>query len=70
MGPEGGTKAGRPWLVLAAWAAAAPEYFSAYVRDPKSKNANAEMPGNPNYDDATINALISYFRTFVEREKP
>ena len=70
MGPEGGTKAGRPWLVLAAWATAAPEYFSAYVRDPKSKNANAQMLGNPSYDDATINALISYFRTFLAREKP
>jgi mono/diheme cytochrome c family protein len=70
MGREGGTKAGRPWLVLAAWATAAPEYFSAYVRGPKSKNANAEMPGNPNYDDATIDALISYFRTFLAREKP
>ena len=70
MGPEGGTKAGRPWLVLAAWATAAPEYFSAYVRDPKSKNANAEMAGNPNYDDATIDALLSYFRTFLAREKP
>jgi mono/diheme cytochrome c family protein len=70
MGREGGTKAGRPWLVLAAWATAAPEYFSVYVRDPKSKNANAEMPGNPNYDDGTINALISYFRTFLARENP
>jgi mono/diheme cytochrome c family protein len=70
VGPEGGTKAGRPWLVLAAWATAAPEYFSAYVRDPKAKNARAEMPGNPSYDDATINALISYFRTFLMQEKP
>jgi mono/diheme cytochrome c family protein len=70
MGQEGGRKAGRPWLVLAAWATAAPEYFSAYVRDPRSKNANAEMPGNPSYDDATINALIAYFRTFLAQEKP
>jgi mono/diheme cytochrome c family protein len=70
MGAEGGQKAGRPWLVLAAWATAAPEYFSTYVHNPKSKNPHAQMPGNPNYDDATIQALISYFRTFLSQEKP
>jgi mono/diheme cytochrome c family protein len=70
LGPEGGQKAGHPWLVLAAWATAAPEYFSAYVHDPRSKNPHAQMPGNPNYDDATIQALISYFRTFLNPEKP
>jgi mono/diheme cytochrome c family protein len=69
-GVEGGQKAGRSWLVLAAWATAAPEYFSAYVRNPKAKNLHAEMPGNPQYDDATMEALISYFRTFLVQEKP
>jgi mono/diheme cytochrome c family protein len=69
-GSEGGQKAGRPWTVLSAWATAAPEYFAAYVRNPKSKNPNAQMPVNPNYDDATLQALISYFRTFAAREKP
>jgi mono/diheme cytochrome c family protein len=64
MGAEGGTKAGRPWLVLATWANSAPDHFSAYVRDPKAKNPHAQMPGNPNYDDATLKALIAYFRTF------
>jgi len=70
MGEEGGQKAGRPWAVLATWANASPKYFGAYVRDPKSKNPHAQMPGNPNYDDATIHALISYFRTFVAEGKP
>lgn len=70
LGDEGGQKSGRPWLVLAAWATAAPEYFSAYVRNPKSKNPHAQMPGNPNYDDATLQALLSYFRTFLNQEKP
>jgi mono/diheme cytochrome c family protein len=69
MGEAGGQKAGRPWAVLAIWANASPEYFGAYVRDPKSKNPRAQMPGNPNYDDATIHALISYFRTFVAEGK-
>jgi mono/diheme cytochrome c family protein len=63
-GNVGGEKAGHPWLVLAAWAAANPEYFAGYVRNPRSKNAHAEMPGNPGYDAPTIQALISYFRTF------
>jgi mono/diheme cytochrome c family protein len=63
-GGVGGQKAARPWLVLAAWAAAKPEYFAAYVRNPQSKNPHAEMPDNPGYDEDTIQALISYFRTF------
>jgi mono/diheme cytochrome c family protein len=70
QGSEGGQKAGRPWAVLSAWATASPQYFAAYVRDPKSKNPRAAMPGNPNYDDATLRALISYFRTFNSQEKP
>jgi mono/diheme cytochrome c family protein len=70
MGAEGGQKAGRPWLVLATWANASPEYFAAYIRNPKSKNPHAQMPGNPDYDDATVHALISYFRTFAAEEKP
>lgn len=64
MGNEGGTKAGRPWLVLSAWAAASPDYFAAYVRNPQSKNPQAQMRGNPDYDNKTITALIAYFKTF------
>jgi mono/diheme cytochrome c family protein len=64
MGPEGGQKSGVPWLVLSAWAASSPEYFAAYVRDPKSKNSHAEMPGNSGYHDAALGALIAYFQTF------
>lgn len=72
MGQEGGMKAGRPWLVLSAWAAASPKYFADYVRNPQSMNPRAEMPRNPGYDDATIGALIAYFRTFSSsaQEKP
>ena len=64
MGPNGGRKAGRPWAVLSALAAASPDYFTAYVRDPLSKNLDAEMPGNSGYDDATLHAVADYFRTF------
>jgi mono/diheme cytochrome c family protein len=69
-GREGGQKAGRPWLVLGAIAATSPDYFAAYVRDPKKKNPNAQMLGNPKYDDATIQALIAYFRTFSSGDEP
>ena len=70
MGAEGGQKAGRPWQVIATWAGASPDYFGSYVRDPKSKNPRAEMPGFPGYDDATIAALRTYFQTFAEQTKP
>jgi mono/diheme cytochrome c family protein len=80
MGQEGGMKAGHPWLVLSAWAAASPKYFADYVRNPQSTNPRTQMPGNPGYDDATIGALIAYFKTFSswsqerpgppEKEKP
>ncbi len=70
QGSEGSKKAGRPWQVLSTWATASPEYFAAYVRDPKSKNPRAQMPGFPDYDQATLQALISYFQTFPTQEKP
>jgi hypothetical protein len=28
------------------------------------------MPTNPNYNDATLHALVAYFRTFQSPEKP
>ena len=68
-GDEGGTKAQRPWAVLATWATASPEYFAAYIHDPKSKNPKAKMEGFPNYDAATLAALTKYFQTFNEDTK-
>ncbi len=71
MGKEGGMKSGHPWLVLSAWAATDPKYFADYVRNPQSRNPRAQMYGNPGYDDATIGALIAYFKTFSSSpEKP
>jgi mono/diheme cytochrome c family protein len=70
MEGEGGQKAARSWLVLSTWAAASPEYFAAYIRDPKSKNPRAQMPGFPGYDRETLPALTDYFRTFNSQEKP
>jgi mono/diheme cytochrome c family protein len=68
-GEQGGAKAQRPWALLATWATASPEYFAAYVHDPKSKNPKAQMEGFPNYDAATLAALTKYFQTFSEDGK-
>jgi mono/diheme cytochrome c family protein len=64
QGDVGGKKAGRPWLVLSAWATASPKYFAAYIRNPQSQNPHAQMPANSSYDDVTLRALTAYFRTF------
>jgi len=69
-GQEGGQKSGRPWDMLGARAAASPREFAEYIRAPKTKNPRAQMPGNPQYDDATLAALTAYFRTFSVPAKP
>jgi mono/diheme cytochrome c family protein len=69
-GDVGGQKAQHPWLVLSAWATASPKYFAGYVRYPQAENPRAEMYPNPGYDNATLNALIAYFKTFSLPEQP
>jgi len=64
-GDEGGQKAGVTWTVISAIAEGSPDFFAAYVRNPKSKSPQAQMPGNPEYDDATLHALAAYFRGFA-----
>jgi mono/diheme cytochrome c family protein len=66
---EGGKKSGRPWPVLAAWAEASPARFAAYVRNPQGVNAKSQMAPSPQYDDATMQALIEYFKTFLPEGK-
>jgi mono/diheme cytochrome c family protein len=63
-GGEGGRKSGLSWESLSLLAAASPGDFAAYIRAPLAKNSTAQMPGNPQYDDATLAALTAYFRTF------
>ena len=70
MGAEGGTKSGRPWQVLAAWAEASSDRFAAYVRNPQKINAKSQMVPSPQYDDGTMRALIDYFKTFAAEPKP
>ncbi len=69
-GREGGRKAGRSWESLGALAAGSPNDFTAYIRAPLAENPQAQMPGNPQYDDATLAALTAYFRTFSKPAKP
>ena len=69
-GREGGQKSGLSWESLSAIAAASPKDFAAYIRAPLAKNPDAQMPGNPQYNDATLAALTAYFRTFSEQAKP
>jgi mono/diheme cytochrome c family protein len=69
-GSEGGQKSGRSWESLSTFAAASPKDFAAYIRAPLAKNPHARMPGNPQYDDATLAALTAYFQTFSEPTKP
>lgn len=57
------------WSGIALVAAYSPASFAAYVRNPRSVAQSAQMPGNPDYDDATMQALISYFGTFSGKEK-
>jgi mono/diheme cytochrome c family protein len=69
-GAEGGQKAKVGWIVLTTLAAHSPDFFASYVRNPKARNPKAQMPGNPDYDEATIAALVTYFETLSERAKP
>lgn len=61
---EGGEKGGRDWLRLAELARSDPSRFGRIIRDPVSVTPSATMPGQPSYDDETVNALTAYFRTF------
>jgi mono/diheme cytochrome c family protein len=69
-GPEGGRKSGVSWQALAALSSSSQQKFSEYVRNPLAQNPNAQMPANPQYDEATRRALSLYFQTFASSEKP
>ena len=71
MGAVGGSKAGRSWQSLARRAAQDGPRFRQTIRDPQSVNPKATMPAHPVYDDATLNALTAYFKTFaIARRNP
>ncbi len=64
LGGAGGTKSGRDWQIVSLWARQKPDYFTGYVHDPRSKDPKSEMPGFPQYDAATLGALLAYFQSF------
>jgi cytochrome c2 len=62
-GPAGtfsGTKAQRPFQVIAAYAGYDRIFFMRYVRDPKSLVASAKMEPHPDYTDAELSDLIAF----------
>jgi mono/diheme cytochrome c family protein len=63
------TKGVITWPVLGVMAKQSADQFAAYVRDPKSFSEHAEMPPNPDYDEATLQALAAYFRTFAPAQR-
>lgn len=69
LNDAGGTKSSRDWPSLATRAREQPQFFERYVHDPQSVEPHAHMEGSPTYDDATLDALTAYFRTFT-KEKP
>ena len=69
QGEYGGRKAGVEWPVLRMLALQQTLFFEKYVRDPKSVSPGARMPGNPKYDDATLAALVEYFKVADDEAK-
>ncbi|SEG54258.1 Cytochrome C oxidase, cbb3-type, subunit III [Bryocella elongata] len=65
---QGGTKAKRSWSVVARRAITDPQWFATYVRAPNKINPATQMSGSPQYDDATIAALIAYFKPFAHAD--
>lgn len=68
MGAQGGTLAGVPWLRLGKIADADGARFRRTIRDPESVTPGAKMQPHRDYDDATLDALTAYFRTFAAAE--
>jgi hypothetical protein len=64
-GAQGGTVAGRSWLTLARRARDDSPRFRQVIRDPASVTPGAKGPAHPDYDDATLDALTAYFKTFA-----
>jgi cytochrome c2 len=56
----GGTKAGRPFQVIAAYAGYDRPFFMKYVRDPKSLVRSAKMEPHPKYTDNDLSNLIAF----------
>jgi len=63
QGPSGifgGTRAGKPFQVIEAYARFDRPYFMRYVRDPKSLVPCARMEPHPRYTDAELSGLVEF----------
>jgi cytochrome c2 len=60
QGTFGGTKADRPFEVVAAYAEFDRPFFMSYVRDPKSLVASAKMEAHPWYTDQQLLDLVAF----------
>ncbi|WP_157439991.1 c-type cytochrome [Terracidiphilus gabretensis] len=67
-GAEGGTMGKRAWPQLGEDAVKDPERFRRVIHDPEKVVPGARMPAAPNYDRATLDALVAYFRTFASEK--
>jgi mono/diheme cytochrome c family protein len=65
-GAVGGTMGGRAWPQLAEDAEKDAERFRTIIHSPETLRPGARMPAQPNYDRATLDALVAYFRTFAK----
>ncbi|QHN02984.1 hypothetical protein FTO74_06075 [Granulicella sp. WH15] len=65
-GEVGGTKSGVNWSVLSRLAREQPAFFAQYVSSPAAVAPQAHMPGNPQYDEVTLEALTGYFAAMTE----
>jgi cytochrome c2 len=63
-GAEGGRMAGVSWRQMSVIARTNPQRFRMIIRNPASVRPDTKMPGQPGYDDSTLNALTAYFQTF------
>jgi mono/diheme cytochrome c family protein len=70
MNAEGGTLAGRSWMKLSVMADHDGKRFRQIIRNPAAINPDAKMPAHSDYDDATLNALTAYFKTFAAARRP
>jgi len=59
-GTFGGTKADRPFQVIAAYAVFDRPFFVKYVRDPKSLVPSAKMEAHPRYTDGQLSDLVEF----------
>jgi cytochrome c2 len=60
QGVFGGTKAQRPFQVIAAYAGFDRDFFVKYVRNPKALVESAKMEAHPHYTDANMADLIEF----------